>query len=86
MRFVPRWRRESDRAGDGEKKRTDEGAAQELEVIKEIASEFTTEELQEFLEADRHPIEADPAFKERLRQQLWRLLQRKLRESSGPSS
>lgn len=86
MRFVPRWKRKSDHADGRAKKREDECAAQEHEVIKEIASEFTTEELQEFLEADRHPIDADPVFKEQLRRELWSLLQRTLRESSGPSS
>ena len=86
MRFVPRWRKKTDRAADRAKERRDESVAQEREVIEEIASEFTTEELQEFLEADRHPIEADPVFKKQLREQLWSLLQRKLRESSGSSS
>ena len=49
---------------------------QERVVIEEIAADFTTEELQEFLEADRYPIEADPLFKEQLREKLWKLLQR----------
>ena len=44
-------------------------------MIEEIAAEFATEELQEFLEADRYPIEADPLFKEQLREKLWKLLQ-----------
>jgi len=52
---------------------------QEREVIEEIAAEFTTEELQEFLEADRYPIEADPLFKEQLREKLWKLLQRSIK-------
>jgi hypothetical protein len=56
---------------------------QEREVIEEIASEFTTEELQEFLEADRHPIEADPLFKEQLREKLWKLLQRSIQGASN---
>jgi hypothetical protein len=51
-------------------------------VIEEIASEFTTEELQEFLEADRYPIEADPLFKEQLREKLWKLLQRSIQSES----
>ena len=54
-------------------------------MIEEIASEFTTEELQEFLEADRHPIEADPLFKEQLREKLWKLLQRSIQGASGDS-
>jgi hypothetical protein len=55
------------------------------EVIEEIAAEFTTEELQEFLEADQYPVEADPAFKEELREKLWKLVQRSLQESSEDS-
>lgn len=43
----------------------------------EIAAEFTTEELMEFLEGDIYPTEADPRFKEQLRQDLWRLVQRR---------
>lgn len=42
---------------------------------KEIAAEFTTEELIEFLEGDLAPVKADPVFKERLRQDLWRMVQ-----------
>lgn len=44
-------------------------------MIDEIASEFTSEELQEFLEADVSPVQADPAFKEALRRELWELVQ-----------
>jgi hypothetical protein len=43
----------------------------------EIAAEFTTEELMEFLEGDLYPSEADPRFKERLRQDLWRMVRRR---------
>jgi hypothetical protein len=50
-------------------------ATQEAGVIEEIAAEFSTEELLEFLEADVLPIEADPEFRERLRSELWTLLQ-----------
>jgi hypothetical protein len=62
--------------------RREPSGLQEREVIEEIASEFTTEELQEFLEADRHPIEADPLFKEQLREKLWKLLQRSIQGAS----
>lgn len=48
----------------------------EQTVIDEIAGEFTTEELQEFLEADLQPVRADPEFKEALRSRLWDLVQR----------
>ena len=47
----------------------------ESDVLEEIAPEFTTEELQDFLEADRNPVEANPAFKEALRERLWKMLE-----------
>ena len=42
---------------------------------RELASEFSMDELQEFLEGDIRPPAADPAFKERLREDLWQMLQ-----------
>jgi hypothetical protein len=51
-----------------------EKAGREMPVIEEIAAEFSTEELLEFLEADQRPTEADPAFRERLREELWALV------------
>jgi len=50
-------------------------AVREAGVIGEIAAEFSTEELLEFLEADQLPVEADPEFRERLRRELWALVQ-----------
>ena len=50
-------------------------ATREAGVIDEIAAEFSTEELLEFLEADLLPVEADPEFRERLKSELWTLLQ-----------
>ena len=44
-------------------------------MIDEIAAEFSTEELLEFLEADLLPVEADPEFRDRLKSELWTLLQ-----------
>ena len=44
-------------------------------VPNEIASEFTTEELAEFLEADLDPIDARPEFREQLRDDLWTMVQ-----------
>ncbi len=41
----------------------------------EVAAEFSTEELLEFLEADQRPDTADPVFRERLREQLWETLE-----------
>jgi hypothetical protein len=45
-------------------------------VAQEIAKEFSTEELKEFLEGDLQPTQADPAFQERLRQELWAMVQK----------
>ena len=53
-----------------------EKAGRETLVIEEIAAEFSTEELLEFLEADQRPVDADPAFRERLREELWELVRR----------
>ena len=53
-----------------------EQAGRETRVIEEIAAEFSTEELLEFLEADQRPVEADSAFRERLREELWELVRR----------
>ena len=43
----------------------------------EIAAEFTTEELLDFLEADQRPSVAEPGFKEDLREELWAMLSRR---------
>ena len=52
------------------------GGTRERDVVmEELAAEFTTRELREFLEGDRQPIEADPAFKEELRDRLWKMLE-----------
>jgi hypothetical protein len=75
---MPRWGKKADRASQ----RADASGLQEREVIEEIASESSTEELQDFLEADRHPIEADPAFKEELREKLWKFLLRGIENKS----
>jgi hypothetical protein len=52
-----------------------EDGVREAGVSGEIAAEFSTEELLEFLEADQLPVEADPEFRERLRSELWSLVQ-----------
>jgi len=46
----------------------------------ELASEFSMEELQEFLEGDLRPPSADPVFKERLREDLWKMLEARQRK------
>lgn len=51
-------------------------ATGEAGSIEEIAAEFSTEELLEFLEADALPVAVDPEFRERLRRELWALVQR----------
>ena len=53
-------------------------ARPETELPEEIAAEFTTEELLEFLDADQQPDRADPVFRERLREELWQLVKRNL--------
>ncbi len=78
MRLMPRRTTREEGATDRGTGQRERSRLQEHEVIEEIASEFTTEELQEFLEADRYPIEADPLFKEQLREKLWRLLLRNI--------
>ena len=40
----------------------------------DAALEVSTEELREFLDADRLVVRADPAFKERLRRKLWAIV------------
>jgi hypothetical protein len=42
----------------------------------EIAPEFSTEELADFLEGDAYPNDARPEFREQLREELWELVQR----------
>jgi hypothetical protein len=55
-------------------------ATEGMEVTDAMA--FTSEELREFLEADLAGNLADPAFKQRLRDKLWTMLQRR---GGGPS-
>jgi hypothetical protein len=52
-----------------------EAVAEGLDVVE--GATFTNEELREFLEADSAGDLADPEFKERLRQKLWDLVQRR---------
>jgi len=48
-------------------------------MTEEAMAEFTIEELREFLQADNLEVPVDPAFKERLRRKLWKLVQEQLR-------
>jgi hypothetical protein len=45
-------------------------------ALREIAAEFSTEELADFLEGDAYPNDARPEFREQLREELWVLVQR----------
>lgn len=76
QRWIPdRWRRQG--SGRGSRERA---------VIDEVAGEYSTEELQEFLEADHLPSRADPAFKEDLRERLWDMVQERARERGDEES
>jgi hypothetical protein len=63
--LFPARRRQSDRRE----------ASAPLPAPVEVAAEYSTEELQEFLEADRLPEEADPDFREERRRRLWELVE-----------
>ena len=45
------------------------------DTMDEALTDFTLDELREFLEADLEETAADPEFKERLRRKLWALVQ-----------
>ena len=48
-------------------------------MMEDMLSDFSIDELREFLEADLVDVKVDPEFKERLRQQLWNLVQDRAR-------
>ena len=50
-----------------------------LKMMEDILSDFSIDELREFLEADLVDVKVDPEFKERLRKQLWELVQNRAR-------
>lgn len=52
-------------------------------MFEDVLTDFTIDELREFLEADLLDVPVDPAFKERLRQQLWELVQANARARRG---
>ena len=49
----------------------------EWSAMGEVVSEFSLEELREFLEADLMDVPVDPEFKERLRERLWAQVRRR---------
>jgi hypothetical protein len=64
----------------------DTSAGQDREALKmmeDILMEFSIDELREFLEADLVDVKVDPEFKERLRKQLWDLVQEHARSPRG---
>jgi hypothetical protein len=60
------------------------GTKSESEAMDEAVTEFTVDELREFLEADQLPVPADPEFKERLRQRLWALVSARAAQRRDP--
>jgi hypothetical protein len=47
-------------------------------VSEEVCMDFSAEELSEFLEADLHGVEADPQFREDLREKRWTMVSNRL--------
>lgn len=50
----------------------------------EVTTEFTVEELREFLQGDILDVQVDPAFKERLKRKLWKLVKEQARRREDP--
>ena len=59
------------------------GTKRDEEVMDEAVMDFTIEELREFLEADLLDVQADPAFKDRLRRKLWDMVVARLHAQPG---
>lgn len=56
------------------------------DAVPDGTSEATLEELEEFLEADRVEVRANPEFKERLRERLWEIVRLRRRPRRGDGS
>ncbi len=54
-------------------------------MTEDTLTNFSIDELREFLEADLVDVKVDPEFKERLRKQLWDLVQDHARGPRGES-
>ena len=56
-------------------------------MMDDILTDFSIDELREFLEADLVDVDVDPEFKERLRRQRWTLVQENARgpQRGGPN-
>jgi len=59
------------------------GPDQGREALKmeDVLTDFSIDELREFLEADLLDVDVDPEFKERLRRRLWDIVQEQARRS-----
>ena len=57
----------------------------ENELIDELSEEFSQDELDDFLAADVLEVQADPAFRERLREKLWTIVSERP-DTSGSDS
>ncbi|MCP5058811.1 MAG: hypothetical protein GY937_19080 [bacterium] len=89
-RLRERWRTRSGRASSNdpqvpERNDRDRIERREQNVKRELAAEFSTEELREFLEGDLRPDQADPVFKEELRDELWQMIQSRYTKGPGPN-
>jgi len=62
------------------------GAKPEKDATVDGSLEVTLEELEEFLDADRHGVHARLEFKESLREKLWHFVQQQRRRWRGDRS
>jgi hypothetical protein len=83
LRRVVMDTRTSGTAGSAASEIADDCITVALQPDTAIESSITPEELLEFLEADTAEVPVDPHFRERLREQLWQMVQRK--RSTNPS-
>lgn len=58
--------------------------AERESMTDEVTTEFTVEELREFLQGDILDVQVDPAFKERLKRKLWKLVKEQARRREDP--
>jgi hypothetical protein len=58
--------------------------AERESMTDEVMTEFTVEELREFLQGDILDVQVDPAFKERLKRRLWELVKEQARRREDP--
>lgn len=71
------------RGGKEDAESAEAAGRQEQGVREGMDSDFTSEELREFLDADTLDVEADPDFKERLRRKLWDMVRSRFGGGSG---